>query len=83
MTGEAICELLKPLIGRSGSIFLAGKGFGQIALAVTDNKLAGVEVLPDGMVRLERETGWTVLDPAGVVAVAWNGDAGHSAGQFL
>jgi hypothetical protein len=38
MTGEAICELLKPLIGRSGSIFLAGKGFGQIALAVTDNK---------------------------------------------
>jgi len=83
MTGEAICELLKPLIGRSGSIFLVGKGIGQIGFAVTDNKLATVEVLPDGMVRLERETGWTVLDPAAVVAVAWNGDAGHSAGQFL
>ena len=29
-----------------------------------DKRLTGVEVLPDGLVRLERETGWTVMTPA-------------------
>ncbi len=83
MTGETIGELLKPLVGRSGSIFMVAKGIGPVGFAVTDNKLTGVEVRPDGLVRLERESGWTVIDPGEVMAVAWNGDAGHSAGQFL
>ncbi len=83
MTGETICDLLKPLIGMPGSIFVVARGIGQIGFAVTDNKLTGVEVRPDGLVRLDRETGWTVLDPGEVMAVAWNGNAGHASGQFL
>jgi hypothetical protein len=42
-----------------------------------------VEVRPDGLVRLERETGWAVIDPAEVVAVVWNSDTETSPGQFL
>ncbi len=84
MTGETICELLRPLIGKSGTIFLVVSRIGQIGFATTENRrLAGVEVRPDGLVRLEREAGWTVIDPGEVVAVAWNGDPEHSAGQFL
>lgn len=84
MTGEAICELLKPLIGKSGSILVVVSRVGQIGIAATENnKLTGVDLRPDGMVRLERESGWTVFDPGEVVAVGWNGEIGHTAGQFL
>lgn len=84
MTSETIGDLLKPLIGKSGSIVLVVSGIGQVGLAATEsNKLTGVELRPDGLVRLERERGWTVLDPAEVMAVGWNGDQEHAAGQFL
>jgi hypothetical protein len=83
MTGETFRDLLKPLIGKSGSISMVVNRVGPIGLATTENKkLTAVEVRPDGLVRLERETGWTVIDPAEVVAVAWNGEP-ESAGQFL
>jgi hypothetical protein len=42
-----------------------------------------VEVRPDGLVRLDRSTGWTVIDPDEVVAVGWNSDAEQTTGQFL
>jgi hypothetical protein len=83
MTGETIRELLEPLIGKPGSIYLLVARIGQFAFAASDNKLTGVEIRPDGMVHLERETGWAVLDPSEVMAVGWNGETGHSAGQFL
>lgn len=84
MTGETIRDLLKPLIGKSGSISMVVSRIGQIGFAATENKkLTGVEVRPDGLVRLERETGWAVIDPAQVVAVAWDGEPATSAGQFL
>ena len=84
MTGETIRELLKPLIGKSGSISVVVKEIGNVAFAVTENKkLTGVEVRPDGLVRLERETGWAVIDPGQVVAVVWDGEPVTSAGQFL
>ena len=84
MTGETIRDLLKPLVGKSGSISLVVSRFGQIGFAATENnKLTGVEVRPDGLVRLERETGWAVIDPGEVVAVVWDGDTERSAGQFL
>jgi hypothetical protein len=84
MTGETVRDLLKPLIGKSGSISMVVNRVGPIGFATTENKkLTGVEVRPDGLVRLERETGWTVIDPAEVVAVAWNGEPEQSAGQFL
>jgi len=84
MTGEVICDLLKPLIGKSGSISIVVARIGQIGLITAENKkLVGVEVRSDGLVRLERETGWVVIDPAEVVAVGWSGDTEKSVGQFL
>ena len=84
MTGETIRDLLRPVIGKSGSISVVINRIGQIGFATGETKkLTGVEVRPDGLVRLERETGWTVIDPAEVVAVGWNGEIESSPGQFL
>lgn len=84
MTGETICDLLKPFVGQSGSIFLVVSRIGQIAFGATvSNKLTRVELRPDGLVRLDREAGWTVIDPGAVVAVGWNSDTEQAAGQFL
>jgi hypothetical protein len=84
MTGETIRDLLEPLVGKSGSISLIVSRIGQIGFAAAENrKLTGVEVRADGTVRLERETGWAVIDPAVVVAVVWNSDTENPVGQFL
>jgi hypothetical protein len=59
MTGETIRDLLTPVIGKSGSISVVVSRTGQIGFATGETrKLTGVEVRPDGLVRLERETGW-------------------------
>ena len=84
MTGETLSDLIKPLIGKSGTIRLVVRRIGHIGFATSEaKKLTGVEVRPDGLVHLERETGWTVIDPGEVVAVAWEGDMEGSVGQFL
>jgi hypothetical protein len=85
MTGETMRDLLTPLISESGSISMLVSRIGQVAFATSESKkLTGVEVRPDGLVRLERETGWTVIDPDQVLAVVWNGDLDSaSPGQFL
>jgi hypothetical protein len=84
MTGEMIGNLLRPLIGKSGTIFMVVSRSGQIGFTTDPNKkLTGVEVREDGMVRLVRETGWAVIDPAEIVAVVWNDDTESSPGQFL
>jgi len=84
MTGETIRELLKPLIGKSGSISVVVSRIGHVGFAAIENKkLTGVEVRPDGLVRIERETGWAVIDPDHVVALVWDGEPVTSAGQFL
>jgi len=84
MTGEVIDNLLRPLIGKSGTIFMVASQSGQIGFATGPNrKLTGVEIREDGLVRLMRETGWAVIDPAQIVAVVWNDDTESSPGQFL
>jgi hypothetical protein len=84
MTGEMIRDLLEPLIGEYGSLFMVVSRIGQIGFATTENKrLTGVQLRPDGLVRLEREIGWAVIDPAEIVAVVWNSDTETSPGQFL
>ena len=84
MTAEVLCDLLTPLIGKSGSISLVLAKIGQIGLMTAENKrLTAAQVRPDGLVRLEREAGWVILDPAEVIAVAWNDDTEKSVGQFL
>jgi len=85
MTGETIRDLLQPLIGKSGLISMVVRRTGPIGLVTTENeKLTGVEVRPDGLVRVERETGRAVVDPTDVVAVVWDSEPKPSAvGQFL
>ena len=84
MTGEAMRDLLKPLIGKSGSISMLVNRVGPVTFPTAEHKkLTGVEVRPDGLVQVERETGWAVFDPGEVVAVVWNGDPDNSPGQFL
>ena len=84
MTGKTICGLLKPLIGKSGSISMIVSRTGHVGIYATENaKLTGVEVRPDGLVRLERETGWAVIDPGEIVAVVWDSEPQGSPGQFL
>jgi len=52
------------LIGKSGPISVLISRIGQVGFAAGESrKLTGAELRPDGLVRLERETGWTVLDP--------------------
>jgi len=76
MTGEMIGDLLRPLIGKSGTIFMVVSRSGQIGFATGPNrKLTGVEIREDGMVRLVRETGWAVIDPTEIVAVVWKNSA--------
>jgi hypothetical protein len=84
MTAETIRDLLEPLVGRSGSIFMVINKTGPIGFATAENKkLTGVEIRPDGLLRLERESGWAVIDPSDVVALVWNGDPEGTPGQFL
>ncbi len=84
MNGDTVVELLRPIIGKSGSVFLVVSQVGQVGFATTsDKKLTGVEVRLDGLVQLERETGWAVIDPGEVVAVVWSGEQETSPGQFL
>ena len=85
MTGETLRQLLEPLIGKSGSISMVVSRIGHIGFITSENKkLTGVELRPDGLLRLERETGWAVIDPEGVVAVVWDSELFEaSAGQFL
>jgi hypothetical protein len=84
MTGDTISDLLQPLTGKSGMISLLVRRIGQVGFVTAESKkLTGVEVRPDGLVRLERETGWTVIDPGEVVAVAWNDGMENAPGQFL
>ena len=84
MTGETIRDVLEPLIGKSGSIFMVVNRTGPIGFASAANKkLTSVEIRPDGLIRIERETGWVVLDPTDVMAVVWNSDTESSPGQFL
>jgi hypothetical protein len=84
VTGETLCDLLKPCIGKRGSVVIMVSRTGPIGFTTTEsNKLTGVELRTDGLVRLDRNAGWTVLDPAEVVAVGWNGDPDAATGQFL
>jgi hypothetical protein len=84
MTGEVISDLLRPLIGKSGTIFMVVSNSGQIGFATGPNrKLTGVEFREDGLIRLVRETGWAVIDPTEIVAVVWNDETDSSTGQFL
>ena len=62
MTGETMRDLLDPLIGKRGSIYMVVSRTGPIGFATGENKkLTGVEKVLHGLVRLERESGWALI----------------------
>ena len=82
MTGERIRDLLQPLIGKAWAISMVVSRTGHVGFVTTENeKLTGVGVRPDSLVRLERETGWAVIDPGEVAAVVWDSEPKTSAGH--
>jgi hypothetical protein len=84
MTGETMRELLEPLIGEFGSVTMLVSRVGPVVLSMADHKkLISVEVRSDGLIRLEREHGWAVIDPGEIAAVVWNDDPETHPGQFL
>jgi hypothetical protein len=84
MTGETMRDLLESLIGESGAISMLVSRIGPVAFSMAEhNKLTSVEVRSDGLVRLERQHGWAVIDPSEVVAMVWNDDPETHPGQFL
>ena len=84
MTGETLSDLIKPLIGKSGTISMVVSRIGHIGFATSETKkLTGVEVRPDGLVLFERKAGWAVIDPGEIVAVVWSSDTESSPGLFL
>jgi hypothetical protein len=42
-----------------------------------------VRLRPDGLVEFSRDDGWSVLDPADVLAVEWVARDGEGGGQYL
>ena len=84
MTGETMRDLLNTVVGRYGSISMLVSRTGPVAFSMAETKkLTAVELRPDGLVRLQRENGWAVIDPAEIVAVVWNDDPENRPGQFL
>ncbi len=84
MTGETMRALLEPLNGKSGVISMLVSRTGPVAFSMAETKkLTRVGIRPDGLVQLERQSGWAVIDPNEVVAVVWNDDSENSPGQFL
>ncbi len=85
MDAATLHDLLEPVIGKPGSLSVLVRRVGQVAFPTEGNrKLTGVEVRPDGLVRLERADGWVIIEPAEVAAVAWHGEPDSDRpGQFL
>ncbi len=84
MTSETMRGLLEPLIGEFGSITMLVSRVGPLVLSMADHKkLISVEVGSDGLVRLEREHGWAVIDPSEIVSVMWIDEVETHSGQFL
>src|ERR1700730_10735415 len=77
-------DLLDPRIARSGDITMLVSRIGPAAFPTAAKRnCPSVELRWHGLVRLERPTGWVVVDPDDVVAVVWNDDTEISPGQFL
>jgi len=85
MTGETIRDLLQPFIGKSGLISMVVRRTGPIGVGHHREREADRRGgPPGGLVRVERETWWAVIDPDDVVAVVWDNEPKASAvGQFL
>jgi hypothetical protein len=82
--GSVLVELLEPVLGKSGQVRLVLRGLnGRWTLNDDKHPLTGVRPRPDGLLEFTRDDGWSVLDPADVLAVEWVSRDTEGQGQYL
>lgn len=84
MQGSVLVELLEPVLGKQGQVRLVVRGLnGRWTLNDDKHPLLGVQQRPDGLLEVTRDDGWSILDPADVLAVEWISRDTEGQGQYL
>ena len=84
MQGSVLVELLEPVLGKQGQVRLVVRGLnGRWTLNDDKHPLLGVQQRPDGLLEFTRDDGWSILDPADVLAVEWVSRDTEGQGQYL
>jgi hypothetical protein len=82
--GSVLVELLEPVLGKQGQVRLVVRGLnGRWTLNDDKHPLLGVQQRPDGLLEFTRDDGWSILDPADVLAVEWVSRDTEGQGQYL
>jgi hypothetical protein len=82
--GSVLVELLEPVLGKQGQVRLVVRGLnGRWTLNDDKHPLLGVQQRPDGLLEFTRDDGWSILDPADVLAVEWIFRDTEGQGQYL
>jgi hypothetical protein len=82
--GSVLVELLEPVLGKQGQVRLVVRGLnGRWTLNDDKHPLLGVQQRPDGLLEFTRDDGWSILDPADVLAVEWISRDTEGQGQYL
>jgi hypothetical protein len=82
--GSVLVELLEPVLGKQGQVRLVVRGLtGRWTLNDDKHPLLGVQERPDGLLEFSRDDGWSILDPADVLAVEWVSRDTEGQGQYL
>ena len=77
-------ELLQPVLGKQGQVRLVVRGVnGRWTLNDDKHPLLGVQQRPDGLLEFTRDDGWSILDPADVLAIEWVSRDTEGQGQYL
>jgi hypothetical protein len=82
--GSVLVELLDPVLGKQGQVRLVVRGLnGRWTLNDDKHPLLSVQQRPDGLLEFTRDDGWSILDPADVLAVEWISRDTEGQGQYL
>ncbi len=77
-------ELLQPVLGKQGQVRLVVRGLnGRWTLNDDKHPLLGVQQRPGGLLEFTRDDGWSILDPADVLAIEWISRDTEGQGQYL
>ena len=77
-------DLLQPVIGKPGQVRLVVRGLsGRWTLNDDKHPLLSMNLRDDGLIEFTRDDGWSVLDPADVLAVEWVSRDTEGQGQYL
>jgi hypothetical protein len=81
---SVMVDLLQPVIGKQGQVRLVVRGLnGRWTLNDDKHPLLSMKLRDDGLIEFTRDDGWSVLDPADVLAVEWVSRDTEGQGQYL